>query len=97
MVNANDWRETRDLVHIGALHGTYISACVGGESLHIAALTFGKNGVKSEGGLATTRQTRNDHKFVSRDTHIYILEVVNACASDKYVVIRLCQDRVRLR
>ena len=48
LVNADDRRETCDLVHIGALHRTYISTRVGRERLHIAALPLGKDGIECQ-------------------------------------------------
>ena len=49
LIYANNRRETGDLVHIWALHSTNISSCIRGESLHITALSFGKDSIKGKG------------------------------------------------
>ncbi len=56
--------EAVDGVHVGALHLIEELAGVGGQSLHIAPLTFGVDGVEGQGRLARTAQTGNHRKSI---------------------------------
>jgi hypothetical protein len=51
---------------------------VGGERLYVAALAFGVNGVKGEGGFAGTADSGNYCDGIVRDVYGNVFEVVDA-------------------
>ena len=60
LFNADDRRETRNLVDIGTLHATQEVAGISREGFYIAALSLGKDGVKGQTGLPAATETCDD-------------------------------------
>ena len=73
MVNGYGRGQTLDIVHIRLLHLTQELAGVRGQALHIPALTFGINGVKSQAGLTGAGQAGKHHQLVPGNLYINIL------------------------
>jgi hypothetical protein len=48
------------------------------ETLDIATLPFGVQGIKGERGLARTGQSRDDHELVSGEIQRHVFEIVGA-------------------
>ena len=82
LLDADDRRETCNLVDIGTFHATQKIASVGRERLDIAALSFGKDGVKSQRRLTTTAKTGNDCQRVAWYLDINILQIVDTGPED---------------
>lgn len=82
LIDGDSGGEPFDGVDVRFVHLTEELAGVGGERLHVAALTFGKNRVESQRGFAGTGQTGQDDQPVARDFHGDIFEVVFARADD---------------
>ena len=78
MVNGYGRGQALDIVHIRLLHLTQELAGVRRQALHIPALTFGINGVKSQAGLAGAGQAGKHHQLVPGNLYINILQVVLA-------------------
>src|SRR5260370_9127178 len=70
--------EAIDMINIWLLHFIQELPRIGRQRLDIAALSFGKNGVKGQATLARAGKTRNDHQLVTRKSHIYIFEIMCA-------------------
>jgi len=59
-------------------------AGVGRERLDEAALAFGVDGVKSEGGLARARDAGEDSEAAARQAGVKVFQIVLASAVDFY-------------
>ena len=70
LVDGDGGRQTVDIVHVGLLHLAQEHTGVGGQRLHVAALSLGVNGVKGQRGLARAGQARQHHQLVPGDGHI---------------------------
>jgi hypothetical protein len=68
--------EALDMLDIGLLHHLQKLARIGGERLHIAALTFRIDGVEGEGGFAGTGQAGDDDQAVTGQIDIHTLEIM---------------------
>ena len=85
LFDADDRTQSRNLINIRAFHITQEVAGIGRESFDISALTFGKDGVESQRTLARTRESSNHGEGITRNLHIYVLEVVDPCAPYIYL------------
>src|SRR5260370_22752739 len=57
--------EAIDMINIWLLHFIQELACIGRQGLDIAALSFGKNGIKGQAALARAARASNEHRLVS--------------------------------
>ena len=57
-------------------------ARVGRQRLYIAALAFGIDGVKGQGGFPRSRQARNHDQFVARQVDVDTLQIVGSSPAD---------------
>ena len=87
LINRDGGRETGDRVHVGLVHHAEKHAGVAGEALHIAALTFGVDGIKSEAGLAGAGETGHHDQLIARNVHVEIFEIVLTRPADADVVV----------
>lgn len=87
LLNGDDGGETRDLVHVGALHIAQEIAGIGRESLDIAALALGIDGVESQRRLARPAQAGEDRERVAGNDDINILQIVDARAQHFYFIL----------
>ena len=73
LVDGNSWREAFDFIH-----GRLVQelAGVGRQGLHVAALTFGEEGVECQGGLTRARKTGEHSDGVTREFKVHVLQVV---------------------
>ena len=78
LLDGDDRAEAGDAVHVGALYVAHKVAGIGREGLHIAALTFGVDGVEGQARLAAAAETGEYHKLVARDVDVHILQVMLA-------------------
>ena len=78
LLDRNGRTESIDGVDVGTLHLIEELAGVGGQSLHITPLTFGVNGVKSQGRFARTAETGNHRESIPGNLYIDVLEVMLA-------------------
>ena len=72
--------EAVDGIHFGAFHLIEELARVGGECFHVAALSFGVDGIEGERGFPGAAQARDHGEGVARDLDVDIFEIVLACA-----------------
>ncbi len=82
LLNADDGRQSRNLIHVRALHASEEVTRIGRERLDIAALAFGKDGVEGQTRLSASAQSGDDRQRVTRNFDVYVLEVMYACAPD---------------
>ena len=82
LIDTDDGRQARNLVHIRPFHASEEVAGIGRESLYVASLPFGKDGVEGQGTLAGTRQSSDDGQTLARYRDINILQVVDASAQN---------------
>ena len=61
LLDSHHGAESRDLIHVGTLHGADELSGIGRERLHIAALPLGIDRVESERRFARSRQSRDNH------------------------------------
>ncbi len=87
LLNGDDGTQTRNLVHIGALHVADEVARVGRKSLDVAALPFGVDGVECQRRLAAAAQTRNHRECIARNGGIDVAQVVNSRAINLYFAV----------
>ncbi len=76
LLNADDGREAGDLIDIRTLHATEEVAGVGREGLNIAALAFGKDGVKGQRRLAGAAEAGDHGEGVVRDGTVDVLQIM---------------------
>ena len=76
LVNGNSGRQTFNGIHIGLIHLSQELAGVGGQTFHIAALSFRVNRIKCEAGLAGTGKSRKHNQFISGNGQIDIFQIV---------------------
>src|SRR6266705_959687 len=76
------------MIDIGLLHLVEELACIRGQRLDIAALSLGKNGVEGQAALARTRETRDDDQLITRDSDIYVFQVMFASTANYNFVLR---------
>ena len=75
-------RQSLDLFYIGLFHLSEELARIGGQGLHIAALSLRIDRIKGEGGFSRTAQTCQHYKFIARYVQIDVFEVVLAGSPD---------------
>ena len=85
LLDADDRTQTGNLIYIRALHIAQEVAGIGRESLYVAALSLGKDGIESQRRLARTRKSGYHGEGVARNLNINILEVVYSCAPYIYL------------
>jgi len=71
-----------DAIDLGLVHAVEKLARIGRESLDIAALALGINGIEGERALAGAGKPGEDHQLVARQVEIDIFEVMLARAAD---------------
>ena len=82
LLNRDRWRQAFNQVHIGLVHPLEELPCIGGQTLHIAALAFGIQGIKCEAGFARARQTRDHHQLVPGQVQINVFQIMGASTSN---------------
>jgi len=87
LLNGDDGGEPRDFVHVGALHIAQEIAGIGRESLDIAALALGIDGVESQRRFARPAQAGEDRERVAGNDDINILQIVDARAQHFYFIL----------
>lgn len=83
------------MVYIGAFEVAYEIACIGREGLNVTALSLGIYRIKSQGGLAAAAEPGDYGKRISRNGHINILQIVDACPGDSQYTGAIVPDSVR--
>ena len=76
LINGNCRRQTFDVVHIRLVHLPQKLTGIGGQRLHIAALSLRINGIKCERGFSASGQTGQDNQLIARNPHLNILQIV---------------------
>ena len=82
LVDGDRWRHALDLVHRRAVHAVQKLARIGAEGLHITALTFCKQGVKHQAGLARTAGPGDHRQLAGADVDVEVFEVVLTSTTD---------------
>jgi hypothetical protein len=82
LLDGNSRREAVDLIDVRLLHHLQELPRVSGETLDIAALALGIDGVEGERALAGAGKAGKDHQFVARQVEVDVLEVMLARAAD---------------
>ncbi len=88
LVDRDGRGEAIDMINIWLLHFIQELACIGRQGLDIAALSFGKNGIKGQAALARAGKTRNDHQLVTGDRHIDVFQIMFAGTTNTNVILR---------
>ncbi len=83
LVDGNGGGEALDIVDVGLFLLPEKHSGVGRQTLHIAALALGIDGVEREGRLAAAGQARDDGQRVAGNFDVDVLEVIFSCAFDK--------------
>ena len=97
LVDGDGGGQPLDGVDVRLFHLPQKHARVGGQALHIAALPFGINGVKSQAGFAGPAQAREHHQLVARDLQCDVFQIMFARAANDELVLQgmdrpLCRD-----
>src|SRR6266404_9162239 len=87
LVDRDGRGEAINVINIWLLHFIQELARIGRQGLDIAALSFGKNGIKGQAALARAGKTRNDHQLVARNSHIDVFQVVFAGTTNNNFVL----------
>ena len=76
LFDGNGRAQALDHVHIGLVHQLQKLPCVGGQALHITALSFGIERVKRQTGLARATQSGDHHQLVAWNINVHVLQIV---------------------
>ena len=87
LVDGDRGGESVDLLHVRLLHLAQELSRVGGQRLHVPPLPLRVDGVKSQRGLARSRQPCQHDQLVARNLQGEILEVVLIGAADPDAVV----------
>ena len=72
-----DWRrKSFYFIYIRLFHLSQKLSGVGGKRFHISSLPLRINGIKSQRGFTRTRQSRENHKLISRNIYIQVFQVM---------------------
>ena len=82
LLNTDRGRQTFDEIDIRFFHQREELPRVGRQRLYIAALAFGINGVKGQGGFPRSRQARNHDQFIARQVDVDTLQIVGSGPTD---------------
>ena len=88
LVDGDGGREAVDVVHVRLLQHAEKLARVGREGLHVAALSFRKNGIEGQARLAGAGEAGDDHQLLARNVEVDIFQVVFARAANADVLFR---------
>ena len=89
LLNGNGRGYTFNIITFRLAHSAKKLPSIGRKTLHIATLALGIERIESQRRLSAARKPCNDHETVSRDTYIYIFQIVDPCALDKDAIIVL--------
>ena len=78
LLDGDGGRQAGNVIDIGALHLFHELSRVSGHAVEEAPLAFGKDEIESERGFSGAAQSRHDHKLISRDGDINVLQIVFA-------------------
>ena len=96
LFDADDGRQSGNLIHVGTLHASQEVAGVGRERLNIAALSLGKDGVEGQAGLAAAAQSGDDRQRVSGNGDVDVLQIVDTRSPDvDHLLIFHCHSLTR--
>ncbi len=82
LLDGDDGREAIDEIYGGLLELGDKALGKGGQGLQEAPLSLGVDGLKGQGGLPGTAQTRDDDQLIAGNFDIQVLEIVFTCALD---------------
>ena len=82
LFDRNRRAQTLDHVHIGLVHQLQKLPRIGGQTLHIAALALGIQGIEGQAGFTRSAQAGDHHQLVARNVQVDVLEVVGTRAAD---------------
>ena len=82
LVDGNGRRKAVNRVHVGLFHLPQKHPGIAGQGFHIAALTFGINGIEGQTALAAARDTGDHRHGIPRNLHVDIFQIVDASALD---------------
>ena len=82
LVDGDGRAQALDVVDIRLFHAAQELAGVGGERLHVAALSFGIDGIEGQRAFPGAGNAGNDHQLIAGDGDIDILEIVLAGTFD---------------
>jgi len=90
LLNADNRTESRYLVHIGAFEIIEEVSRISREGFNVPALSLRIEGVKSQRTFSRPAESRDDVQTVTRQGHVYILQIVHPRATDVYLIV--CHD-----
>ena len=82
LLDADYRTQSGDLVHVGALHATKEIARIGRESLDVAALPLGVDGVEGKRRLPRARQSGDDGQASTGYLHVDVFQIVHSGTVD---------------
>ena len=89
LLDRDGGREAVDMLDVRLLHHLEELARVGGQTLDVAALAFGVDGVEGEARLARAAEAGDDRQALARDVDVDALEIMFARAAT--MEIRKCE------
>ena len=89
LLNADNGRQTGNLINIRTLHTPKKIAGIGRKGLDIATLTLGKDGVEGQRRFAGTTQSGNDCERLTGYLDINILQIMDTSTPDAYLFVIL--------
>ena len=89
LVDGDGRGESLNAVYVRFFHLSQEHSRVGGEALHIAALSVRKYRIECQGAFSAAGKPGHYHKAVPREGHVYIFKVVLPGAAYDYLVV--CQ------
>ena len=87
LVNGNGRRESVDGIHIRFVHLSEKHSGIRAEAFHIAALSFGIDGVKRQAGFPASGESRDNRQLIPWDFYVDVFEVILPRAFDDDVFL----------
>ena len=87
LLDGNDGAQAGNLFHLRLFQDAHEMLGVGGQGVHVAALTLRINGIEGKGAFTASAQPRHHHEFPARNIHADVLQVVGPGAPHPYVLL----------
>ena len=90
LVNGNCRRKPFNHFHIRFFHLSQKLSCIGRKRFHVTSLSFCINGIKSQRRFSGSTDTCQNHKFISRNIHAEVFQIIYICPADSDKLFACC-------
>ena len=91
LLNGDDRAQSRDLIHVRALHVTQEVTGIGREGFHITTLSLREEGIKRQRRFTTSAHTGDDRQLATWNLYINILQIVYTGSPNRDLPLLQCR------